>query len=309
MIFPCTTQPPEPPSSPGLDLSFRNFGASSSSTLVNEPISPPPQEHLSKPPVSPLKSLYRGLTRKSTSKLRLNSTQAQRESSFGSQYHLDSPACSKDPATMETKHPQDHSRLEAAWDLMLSNRFICPTILSVLPFYMSSFLTEVKTHPPYRVYLPPNSNAPLRLRSRHSAESFRPSSKGGRGVDTPYDFNLPPPAVPKVDAAAAMLMHATRNNNNLGGGSSSSSVQRWTALHLSRTVNTITACKTPIWEEYQKLYRDEYIQRYSHTEYSLRQLFDRDWNSWQKYVWHACPCASGTELTGHSFSYHTLVTC
>jgi hypothetical protein len=277
LIFPCTTLPSDPPLSPklsDLDLSFRSLGHSDSSNAMSllDPNSTLPER---KPPSSPLRNMYEGFTRRTASKVHLAALTS--DSSF--QSHFSSSSKVSD-VSMAKKHPQDHTRIKAAWDSLLSSRFICPTLLSILPFYLSTFFSDVKTHPPYQVALPPNSNSLPPLRSRHSAESFRPSSRGGLGgaVDVPFELNLTsvPRSTSRADAVTVRSMYPTRN---LGVP------HRWTSMHLGRSVNTITACKDPIRREYQKLFHQEYMDQYLHSDVSLHHLFDRDWNSWLKYAY------------------------
>ncbi|KAF6759940.1 hypothetical protein DFP72DRAFT_884720 [Ephemerocybe angulata] len=269
LIFPCATLPPEPHVSPKLDtldLSLRIPDASSSASLLADPATI--YQDAEKPAASPLRTMYQGFARKSASKLKLGTLTA--ESSFDSYSSASTRSALPSP---QKKHPQDHRRIKAAWDTMLSSRFLSANLLSVLPFYLSTFFSDVKTHPPYRVLLPPNSDHLPPLRSRHSAESFRPSSRGG--VDTPFDLNVTSVSRAfKTDGGLSV-------RSMYGADSFNAAAQRYSSMHLSRSVNTITACKIPIWEEYEKLFHAEYLHRYHDSDLSLRQMFDRDWNSWQ----------------------------
>ncbi|TFK20707.1 S-adenosyl-L-methionine-dependent methyltransferase [Coprinopsis marcescibilis] len=269
LIFPCTTVPSEPPRSPTmhLDLSLFDFSSPTSSLELPSSISDRRQ------PPSPLKSKLQDLGRsKTASKLQLSHTLPfiGANASFTSQSSLSGSTACIDPGAPVKKHPQDHSRIRASWDSMLSKRFLCPQLLSVLPFYLSSFFDDIKTHPPYKVPLPPNSNSIPPLRSRHSAESFRPSSRGN--LDAPFDLRLSNVSHShKTDGVSIRAMYSVKELP---------APSRWSSMHLARTVNTVAACKGPISKEYEALYTADFNVTYRNSDITLRQVFERDWNSW-----------------------------
>jgi hypothetical protein len=93
-------------------------------------------------------------------------------------------------------------------------------------------------------------------------------------VDRPFELNLSNMA--RSFNTENKSLRAMYSAKSLGGP------HRWTTMHLSRTVNTIVACKDPIWREYQKLFNEDHMERFAQTDITLQQLFARDWNSWLK---------------------------
>ncbi|EAU85630.2 hypothetical protein CC1G_06343 [Coprinopsis cinerea okayama7 len=274
LIFPCTTIPPEPPATPklDLDLSLLNFSSASpaGSTQDLNTLSSLPDR---KPPASPLRTKFQELTRaKTSSKSNLaHAASLLAESSFTSQASSEN---SVQQAPLD-KHPQDHSRIKASWDAMLASRFLTPKLLAVLPFYISTFFEEVKPYPPLKIPLPPNSSSAPPLRSRHSADSFRPSSRGN--LDTPFDLKLPTisRSTSKADGCS---IRAVCSVKDFVGPS------QWATIHLAKTVNTIVACKGPIWKEYERLYSEDFLLHQVSSELvTVRQVFERDWNSWLRW--------------------------
>ena len=81
----------------------------------------------------------------------------------------------------EVKHPQDVTLLKAAWEAMLSHRFISSKLLSVpsLPFYISSCFVNVQTLPLFQVPLPTNSGTAPQLKLRMTLLSH-PHHQGRR---------------------------------------------------------------------------------------------------------------------------------
>ncbi|KAJ7285091.1 S-adenosyl-L-methionine-dependent methyltransferase [Mycena rebaudengoi] len=166
-------------------------------------------------------------------------------------------------------HPTDHTRLKAAWDAMLARRFLSSSLVTVLPFYLSSFFENVQTHPSLQISLPPSSIAP-ESDSRSSNDSF--------DADTLFDLN---PSVGLSDD-----VHSIKSNN-----SSHRSVPFWGRMHLAKTVKTVTACKEALWIEYENLYPGDLppIARTARpkdvrsrpVKHSPREAFETDWSSWE----------------------------
>lgn len=174
-------------------------------------------------------------------------------------------------------HPQDHTRLEAAWEAMLSRRFLCPNLLSVLPFYISSSFVDVQTRPPLKIPLPPNSIP------------GQPSSHG----TTPRASNqITPDIVAFLDSESSPSQKPAAgdvppNNTRI--------MPPETSMHLAKTVQTVAGCKEAIWTEYEKLYsedvlpfvtrttRPEAVQAQS-TKPSSREAFEADWTNWELWV-------------------------
>ncbi|KAJ7158655.1 hypothetical protein C8R46DRAFT_396374 [Mycena filopes] len=178
------------------------------------------------------------------------------------------------PELIPDHHPQDHTRLKTAWDAMLSRRFLASSVITVLPFYLSSFFENVQTHPALQVSLPPSSTAPD-SGSRSSSESF--------DAETLFDQNFSPSRLSDTD------MYSIKSKSTTG---SSRTVPFWGRMHLAKTVNTVSACKEAIWTEYQRLYPGDLppiIQqtvrpkdaRFRALKHSPREAFETDWTSWE----------------------------
>ncbi|KAK7050896.1 hypothetical protein VNI00_005008 [Paramarasmius palmivorus] len=177
------------------------------------------------------------------------------------------------PSPSYQGHPQDHSRLKSAWDAMLSQRFLTPQLITVLPFYLASLFTGVKSHPPLQIQLPPNSSGSRHCRG-HESEVFDPLRQ----------FTLYP--------ASRRLSDADDSSSTDSGGSESRKpVSNWASMHLARTVRMVVACKEAIWVEYQRMYSPDLPPvtlarrqgRYLvSNKSSARESFDRAWTNWEK---------------------------
>ncbi|RDB26274.1 Demethylmenaquinone methyltransferase [Hypsizygus marmoreus] len=181
----------------------------------------------------------------------------------------------------KTPDPRDHSKLKAAWDAMLASRFLATSLLSVLPFYLSSTFVDVQSFPPLKVRLPPNSgreNSPPLPGLRRSGDS---------GIaESVYQDSVYSKVTCKSDGASSS-----------SGDTICSASSCWPTMHLAKAVSTITGCKDAIWEEYQEIYGgdatplvilplairtnrpDGVIAERSKT--SVREAFDAEWASWQ----------------------------
>ncbi|KAF7316779.1 Methyltransf-25 domain-containing protein [Mycena chlorophos] len=178
-------------------------------------------------------------------------------------------------ATDYDQHPQDHQRLKSAWESMLSRRFLAASVTTVLPFYLSTFFENVRTHATLQIPLPQGSMGPD-PGSRSSSESF--------GVDM-FDLNPLGKRAPDVD----MYSINSRSSN-----SSHRLVPSWERMHLAKTVATVKACKEAIWEEYRKLYPTDLppivptktaratnatvVRAFKNTP---REAFETDWSNWE----------------------------
>ncbi|KAJ6576596.1 hypothetical protein DFH09DRAFT_1149810 [Mycena vulgaris] len=169
-------------------------------------------------------------------------------------------------------HPQDHTRLKAAWDAMLSRRFLASSVITVLPFYLSSFFENVKTHPSLQISLPPSSSSPD-SGSRSSGDSLE--------SDTLFD-----PSIRRLSDADTFSIKSKSTV------SSQRSVPFWGRMHLAKTVNTVQACKEALWAEYEILYPGDLPPiltktarprdaRFRSTKHSPREAFETDWSSWE----------------------------
>ena len=173
---------------------------------------------------------------------------------------------------VESPDPRDHCKLVAAWDAMLSSRFISPNLSKVLPFYFSSLFTDVQIHQPFKIPLPPNSGrlAP-RPRELSLGESFSCST-------------------PSSDSSPSK--YSERDSSSVDEKSCLYS-STWHNLHLAKTVNTVKCCKNAVWQEYKNLYVAGFTPRPARTmaadarpgiEASLRDAFEEQWSAWEKFV-------------------------
>ncbi|KAJ7707607.1 hypothetical protein B0H17DRAFT_1033226 [Mycena rosella] len=169
-------------------------------------------------------------------------------------------------------HPQDHTRLKTAWDAMLSRRFLAASVITVLPFYLSSLFENVQTHPPLQISLPPSSSSPD-SGSRSSGDSF--------DADTLFD--------PSIRRMSDVDTFSIKSKST---GSSQRAVPFWGRMHLAKTANTVQACKEALWAEYKILYPGSLppiITKTAHpkdarfrpVKHSPREAFETDWSSWE----------------------------
>ena len=182
---------------------------------------------------------------------------------------------------VDLEHPQDHTRLKAAWDSMLATRFLSPNLLSVLPFYLTSASFSVKPHPPILVPLPPNSGVSTSsLKSIQSMGSLRYPDRLGSSM-----FDL----------------HPTSSNRSVKTDgfsirTSFSAIPRpqpppWGTMHLAKVTSVIRGCKEAIWLEYKKLYLKDALNILARTapdeedyllgpDCAIHRAFEVDWNNW-----------------------------
>lgn len=220
------------------------------------------------------------------------------------------------PESDKVLHPQDHSRLAAAWDAMLSRRFLSPKLLAVLPFYLSSAFVDVQTHPIFKVPLPPNSDMPssstakchkdlpptppVSPPSRFFGEQDSSSSEDGSSspddpelyleyVDPEKIFQMKPSPHQELFTSEASSARSDPWECALSQG------PHWSSMHLARAVNVVKGCKDAIWCEYDVLYSGDFRPpvtrsarpgeaRAKMTKPSSRENFDADWANWEKYV-------------------------
>lgn len=169
--------------------------------------------------------------------------------------------------------PRDHTRLKAAWEVMLSSRFLATKLLAVLPFYLSSVFIDIQINPPLRVHLPPNSNTLLEQRQSVDSVSSDPvASDSSHG--------------------SCSISPGRRSSCSMQSISSPSFTSSCTTMHLARTVETIKGCKEAIWEEYEKLYSTDSMPAVTRTarpqsaavlsaKPSARETFEAEWSVWE----------------------------
>lgn len=180
--------------------------------------------------------------------------------------------------------PRDHSRLRRAWEEMLSDRFLTPNLVSILPFHLGAWFRDIRTHPPFEVSLPPGSS-----RKR----STQPTTGLPDLIDPDTLFELRP--------LSSLTLQESDDVSTCSPSRKSSHrvVSLWASMHLARTVQTIAACKASIWHAYEKLYgndplipslvrsaREKYLRKHfdeaQSTTNPLRDYFEHDWMNWER---------------------------
>lgn len=177
--------------------------------------------------------------------------------------------------------PQDHSRLQRAWEEMLDNYFLSPQPLSVLPLYLSLSFSSIRSHHPLQIPLPRNSSDRQHQYSTPTIE-----------LDPATLFELRP-----LSAQPSSEVDYSARASVMTAGGSQLSMSSWACMHLARTVRTIVGCKESIWSAYERLYGDDptpvvvrTTQQKSTSAWSdlrpsptnpLRDYFERDWINWE----------------------------
>jgi hypothetical protein len=177
--------------------------------------------------------------------------------------------------------PQDHSRLQRAWEEMLDNYFLSPQPLSVLPLYLSLSFSSIRSHHPLQIPLPRNSSDRQQQYSTPTIE-----------LDPATLFELRP-----LSAQPSSEVDYSARASVMTAGGSQLSMSSWACMHLARTVRTIVGCKESIWSAYERLYGDDptpvvvrTTQQKSTSAWSdlrpsptnpLRDYFERDWINWE----------------------------
>ncbi|KAF9267849.1 hypothetical protein L218DRAFT_894059 [Marasmius fiardii PR-910] len=177
------------------------------------------------------------------------------------------------PPPAYQSHPQDHARLKSAWEAMLSRRFLASQLVTVLPFYLSSCFTDVKTHPPLNIPLPPNSPG-MRQPRNCDSELFDPERH----------FTFHAAANRRSDSDEYSSLDSSTSQNR-------KCVSNWASMHLARTVQMVTSCKEAIWVEFERMYspdlppvttgrrKDGRFQVSSKT--IAKESFDWAWANWE----------------------------
>ena len=198
-------------------------------------------------------------------------------STSGTASTLITPTTSDDPSYETESHPQDHTKLKTAWEIMLSKRFLSSQLLSVLPFYISSCFTDVQSHPTLEIPLPPNSLSTSggATRDRTSLEHF--------DLNSQFVFQ-------SSNTRRSNDAESTYTRANVPA--SQDTAPYWATMHLAKVVETIVGCKESIWAEYQHLnspelppvvrtVRPKDFRALSHMS-SVREDFDSAWANWYK---------------------------
>lgn len=268
LIFPCSTFRPRQPSHLSQASSFLSVASCSSSTTL-----------CPESPEERWRTISSGTANKIYKALKLDDP--KRKSMAVDQLSSNITLISSADCTTsrELKHPQDHTLLKAAWEAMLSRRFIPSKLLSVLPFYISSSsFVNVQTFPLFQVPLPPNSGTAPQLKPRPSHDSFMPL----RRANSNNPFDLKPSPSSRSMKADGFCVRSTQLD-------AQPSTSLRAPMHLAKTFHTVKACEDAIWEEYETMYHDDpslLTKRYlssqdASTDPSPRAFFDADWLDWE----------------------------
>lgn len=171
------------------------------------------------------------------------------------------------------KHPQDHSRLKAAWNSMLSQGKFPSHFGIAIPSYLSSTPFQIiQICPPTTVTLPPNSGAV-------SNQSLRLTRSTGN-LPASSSYKIPKSnmlTVPQFDR------HTSPSTSSVAASQLPRSNEA--ALQLARTVRLITASKALLLQHYEVLFRRE-------VENIIRSVSPGD---------EALLCMKKSALVGHAF--------
>jgi hypothetical protein len=189
------------------------------------------------------------------------------------------------------EHPRNHTKLKAAWDAMLSKRFLAAQVVTVLPFYLSSAFVDVRTQLSVQIPLPPNSITDKKKGGKlYSSARNNNSGQISVDLDIHSDLKMSPGKATTADA---------KNDSNPSSRTQSQlkfprRVPTCPSMHLAKTVQTVIECKESIWFEYENLYgpavpqiaqtvrgKDDIPPWHHHT---AREDFERAWSNWEKYV-------------------------
>ncbi|KAI0661765.1 hypothetical protein C8Q70DRAFT_967350 [Cubamyces menziesii] len=175
---------------------------------------------------------------------------------------------------------QDHPKLKEAWEEMLSQRFLTHKLLNVLPFYLSSCFTNVHVHPTMHIVLPPPS---YERDPRNSAERVMRRDPPERDISGwVQDMRDHTVRLSTGDGPQKINSAALRSSKP-----SASTITLWSALHLARQVQLVSACKEAIFEAYCAL-TNAARQTFLHPKDAeeppredIREKFEREWAVWE----------------------------
>jgi len=293
LIFPCPSallQLPQPPISSPISATSPNLPYEffkSKSTVFYERTNTSPVADLSSVYAMGSTSTLRDSMRSSKS-LAFNSTRYKPSISSSSTTLLNAQSTTTltDSCSTDTEHPQDHTRLKLSWDAMLSDRFLSPKVISVIPFYLtSSSFVNTQAHTPLVVPLPPNSGPVPTLKTCRSLGSIRDTDREQIFIDTIFDFG-PSFSSRSVKSDGCSI----RSSFTL---TSCPPHPTWDTMHLAKTVSTIRGCKEAIWTEYKRMYGNDALQILLKTapsdedyasfpsSYVMRHAFEVDWRNWE----------------------------
>ncbi|TFY81223.1 hypothetical protein EWM64_g2789 [Hericium alpestre] len=145
------------------------------------------------------------------------------------------------------ENPLDHSKLKAAWEEMLSERFLTSQVTSVLPLYLSTIFQDYRAIPSLDILLPPrgSSVAPL------SNSGCRRFSDDGSASAVEQLVN---PMLYRHLGQATVKEEPDTSSVFTGSDAPYQFMSSWAPMHLARMVAMIKSCKENIWMTYEKLY-------------------------------------------------------
>ncbi|KAF9451871.1 hypothetical protein P691DRAFT_806248 [Macrolepiota fuliginosa MF-IS2] len=287
LIFPIPTLPGLPPeiavtpspSTPKYEsqttLNTLSSGSSCSTTIAEPTVSPNMNTQDERSPSKTKSKRGRLSSFRSTGTL----TKVPSESP---ESHGRSSADSMSPDCIDiANHPQNHSKLKAAWDRMLARRFISGKVLSILPFYLSTIFSNLEIFHLYTVPLPTNTVLKYDIwdEEEDSLYSFPRPRRPLKHCPTVHinpDNLVNHPIVTDLPRLQAMDLY------ELAG------------MHLHYTVCFIKACKAAVQEEYQTLFPTDEgsrlsarVQRTVGSDLMAMLLphcktdpFEVEWNDW-----------------------------
>ncbi|CDO70648.1 hypothetical protein BN946_scf184756.g15 [Trametes cinnabarina] len=178
---------------------------------------------------------------------------------------------------------QDHEKLKEAWMEMLGQRFLTHKLLNVLPFYLSSAFKTVIIHPTIHVVLPPPSGH-RGPRVATAAPMTSMEAQDPNFTNWVQDMRSHVVRLSASDGPQKANPAALRSSKSSG-----TRVTLWSALHLARQYQLVSACKEAIWDAYCTLTgaaRQTFLapgeaSRELRRE-DLREEFEREWAAWER---------------------------
>jgi hypothetical protein len=171
------------------------------------------------------------------------------------------------------------------WDSMLAKRFLSPQLVAVLPFYLSSIFSNVRSNP--SLYIPLPRSSAIRCYVDPMEEESKSKWRESINADIFFDLHMPgDTAVPDMTDVSSTSSHSQRTITS-----------SWASMHLARAVQTILACKAALWSEWASLHGDNAtvtpVVRTPRLKEAPRDLgefckdsmkaeFEQAWSNWRK---------------------------
>lgn len=171
-----------------------------------------------------------------------------------------SPAPKKDARFQD---PHDHTKLAEAWHKMLQRRFITSSIISILPFYLSTFFQDIRMMPTVHVLIPPNTKE---LSENETIPHFTRGQMSDRLSELQLDLN--------VDGSRWSTDASSKKAKT---PSKAATLSTHAAVHLARAVETVRACKAAVLEAYL----GEQGHGTSEEASILQEEFATAWANWE----------------------------